>query len=200
MGRVGEVLIRTWQTAHKMKVQRGRLAEETGDNDNLRVRRYIAKYTINPAIAHGMAHEIGSIEEGKRADLCLWNTAFFGVKPEMVLIGGTIACAQMGDPNASIPTPQPVYTRPMFGTYGRSLEASSVTFVSAGADTQALGLAKKTVAVENTRQIGKADMVLNDATPEIEVHPETYEVRANGELLTCEPAEVLPMAQRYFLF
>ncbi|MEM7507291.1 MAG: urease subunit alpha [Pseudomonadota bacterium] len=202
MGRVGEVAIRTWQTADKMKRQRGRLAEETGDNDNFRARRYIAKYTINPAIAHGMSHEIGSVEEGKRADLCLWNPAFFGVKPEMVLIGGTIACAQMGDPNASIPTPQPVYTRPMFGAYGRSLERSSVTFVSAAAEGigQSLGLAKDTVAVKTCRDISKASMVLNNATPEIEVHPETYEVRANGELLTCEPAEVLPMAQRYFLF
>ncbi len=205
MGRVGEVLIRTWQTADKMKKQRGRLAEETGDNDNLRVRRYIAKYTINPAIAHGMSRQIGSIEEGKRADLVLWNPAFFGVKPEMVLIGGTIACAQMGDPNASIPTPQPVYSRPMFGAFGRSLENSSVTFVSAAAQAAGiggkLGLAKGTVAVENTRGgIGKAAMKLNDATPEIEVDPETYEVRANGELLTCEPAEVLPMAQRYFMF
>ncbi|MEM8791462.1 MAG: urease subunit alpha [Pseudomonadota bacterium] len=204
MGRIGEVVIRTWQTAHKMKVQRGRLDGETGDNDNLRVRRYIAKYTINPAIAHGMSHEIGSIEEGKRADLCLWNPAFFGVKPEMVLVGGTIACAQMGDPNASIPTPQPVYTRPMFGAFGRSLEASSVTFVSEAAQAagigDALGLAKQTLAVSNTREIGKSSMILNDATPEIEVHPETYEVRANGELLTCAPAEVLPMAQRYFLY
>ncbi|MEL6478636.1 MAG: urease subunit alpha [Pseudomonadota bacterium] len=204
MGRVGEVLIRTWQTADKMKRQRGRLAEETGENDNLRVRRYIAKYTINPAIAHGMSHEIGSIEEGKRADLCLWNPAFFGVKPEMVLIGGTIACAQMGDPNASIPTPQPVYSRPMFGAFGRSVERSAVTFVSAAAEAEgigaSLGLAKDTVAVETCRDISKASMVLNDATPEIEVHPETYEVRASGELLTCEPAEVLPMAQRYFMF
>ncbi|MEM1299107.1 MAG: urease subunit alpha, partial [Pseudomonadota bacterium] len=204
MGRVGEVLIRTWQTADKMKRQRGRLSEEAGDNDNLRVRRYIAKYTINPAVAHGIAHEIGSIEEGKRADLCLWNPAFFGVKPEMVLVGGTIACAQMGDPNASIPTPQPVYTRPMFGAFGRSLEASSVTFISEAAQAEglgeSLGLRKTTAAVKNTRGIGKKDMVLNDATPDIEVHPETYEVRANGELLTCEPAEVLPMAQRYFMF
>ncbi len=205
MGRVGEVLIRTWQTAHKMKVQRGRLPEETGENDNLRVRRYIAKYTINPAIAHGISKEIGSVEVGKRADLVLWNPAFFGVKPEMVLIGGTIACAQMGDPNASIPTPQPVYTRPMFGAFGRSRENSSVSFVSAAAQDagirDTLGLAKATLAVENTRGgIGKAAMKLNDATPEIEVDPETYEVRANGELLTCEPAEVLPMAQRYFLF
>ena len=204
MGRVGEVLIRTWQTADKMKKQRGRLPEETGENDNFRVRRYIAKYTINPAIAHGISHEIGSIEVGKRADLCLWNTAFFGVKPEMVLLGGSIACAQMGDPNASIPTPQPVYTRPMFGAYGRSVERSAVTFVSAAAQAEgigaSLGLHKDTVAVQNTRAIGKKDLKLNDATPHVEVHPETYEVRADGELLTCEPAEVLPMAQRYFLF
>ncbi|WP_305972286.1 MULTISPECIES: urease subunit alpha [unclassified Mameliella] len=204
MGRVGEVLIRTWQTADKMKKQRGRLSEETGDNDNFRVRRYIAKYTINPAIAHGIGHEIGSIEEGKRADLVLWNPAFFGVKPEMVLIGGTIACAQMGDPNASIPTPQPVYTRPMFGAYGRSVENSAVTFVSEAAQAEGigagLGLAKETVAVRNTRGIGKKDLLLNDATPTVEVDPETYEVRADGELLTCEPASELPMAQRYFLF
>ncbi|WP_299724269.1 urease subunit alpha [uncultured Tateyamaria sp.] len=204
MGRVGEVLIRTWQTADKMKKQRGALPEETGDNDNFRVRRYIAKYTINPAIAHGIAHEIGSIEVGKRADLVLWNPAFFGVKPEMVLLGGTIACAQMGDPNASIPTPQPVYSRPMFGAYGRSVERSAVTFVSAAAQAEgigaSLGLHKDTVAVQNTRKIGKKDLKLNDATPHVEVHPETYEVRADGELLTCAPAEVLPMAQRYFLF
>ncbi|MEO0403219.1 MAG: urease subunit alpha [Pseudomonadota bacterium] len=204
MGRVGEVLIRTWQTADKMKKQRGRLAEETGENDNFRVRRYIAKYTINPAIAHGISHEIGSIEVGKRADLCLWNTAFFGVKPEMVLLGGTIACAQMGDPNASIPTPQPVYTRPMFGAFGRSVERSAVTFVSAAAQAEgigaSLGLHKDTVAVQNTRGIGKKDLMLNDALPHVEVHPETYEVRADGELLTCEPADVLPMAQRYFMF
>jgi urease subunit alpha len=204
MGRVGEVLIRTWQTADKMKKQRGRLSEETGDNDNLRVRRYIAKYTINPAIAHGLSHQIGSIEEGKRADLVLWNPAFFGVKPEMVLLGGTIACAQMGDPNASIPTPQPVYSRPMFGAYGRSVEHSAITFFSeaaqAGGIGDTLGLAKQTVAVRNTRDIGKQDLLLNDATPQIEVDPETYEVRADGELLTCQPAEVLPMAQRYFMF
>ncbi len=204
MGRVGEVLIRTWQTADKMKKQRGRLPEETGDNDNLRVRRYIAKYTTNPAIAHGLSHQIGSIEEGKRADLVLWNPAFFGVKPEMVLLGGTIACAQMGDPNASIPTPQPVYSRPMFGAYGRSVENSAITFVSeaaqAGGIGDKLGLAKQTVAVRNTRDIGKQDLLLNDATPQIEVDPETYEVRADGELLTCQPAEVLPMAQRYFMF
>jgi urease subunit alpha len=204
MGRVGEVIIRTWQTADKMKRQRGRLAGETGDNDNLRARRYVAKYTINPAIAHGIAHEIGSVEPGKRADLVLWDPAFFGVKPAMVLIGGTIAMAQMGDPNASIPTPQPVYSRPMWGAFGRSVERSAVTFVSAAAQDAGvrarLGLAKETLAVKNTRSIGKADMVLNDALPVVEVNPETYEVRADGELLTCAPAEVLPMAQRYFLF
>jgi urease subunit alpha len=204
MGRIGEVIIRTWQTAHKMKVQRGRLPEETGDNDNRRVRRYVAKYTINPAIAHGVAHEIGSIEVGKRADLVLWRPAFFGVKPEMVLIGGTIAAAQMGDPNASIPTPQPVYSRPMWGAFGRSCQTSSVTFVSQAAEADGvgarLGLAKSVLAVRNTRTIGKADMVMNAATPVIEVDPETYEVRADGELLTCDPADVLPMAQRYFLY
>ncbi|WP_370229937.1 urease subunit alpha [Cognatishimia sp.] len=204
MGRVGEVIIRTWQTADKMKKQRGKLAEETGDNDNFRVRRYVAKYTINPAIAHGISHEIGSIEEGKRADLVLWNPAFFGVKPAMVLLGGTIAAAQMGDPNASIPTPQPVYSRPMWGAYGRSVERSAVTFVSGAAQSlnikESLGLAKDTVAVQNTRDIGKSALKLNTATPDIDVHPETYEVRADGELLTCQPATELPMAQRYFLF
>ena len=205
MGRVGEVLIRTWQTADKMKRQRGRLTDETGDNDNLRVRRYIAKYTINPAIAHGIDKHIGSVEAGKRADLCMWSPAFFGVKPDMVLIGGTIAAAPMGDPNASIPTPQPVHMRPMFGAFGKSLTNSSVTFVSKAAQeddlASKLGVDKRTLAVENTRGgIGKSAMILNNATPEIEVHPETYEVRANGELLTCEPAEVVPMAQRYFLF
>jgi urease subunit alpha len=204
MGRVGEVIIRTWQTAHKMKVQRGSLPGETGNNDNLRVRRYIAKYTINPAIAHGISGHVGSIEEGKRADLVLWDPAFFGVKPEMILMGGTIVAAQMGDPNASIPTPQPVYTRPMFGAYGRSVENSAVTFISAAAQDaglrNSLGLAKQTLAVMNTRGIGKKDLKLNDAMPHVEVNPETYEVRADGELLTCEPAEVLPMAQRYFLF
>ncbi len=204
MGRVGEVLIRTWQTADKMKKQRGRLPEETGENDNFRVRRYIAKYTINPAIAHGISSEIGSIAEGKRADLVLWNPAFFGVKPEMVLMAGTIVCAQMGDPNASIPTPQPVYSRPMFGAFGRSVEHSAVCFVSAAAQADGigdkLGLAKQTIAVENTRNIGKSDLILNTATPHMEVNPETYEVRADGELLTCEPASELPMAQRYFLF
>src|SRR6056300_1295943 len=204
MGRVGEVIIRTWQTAHKMKVQRGRLKEETGENDNMRVKRYIAKYTINPAIAHGISNHIGSIAVGKRADLVLWKPAFFGVKPEMVLLGGSIAVAQMGDPNASIPTPQPVYTRPMFASLGRSVEHAAVIFVSqaaaAGDLRRNLGLAKQTVAVQGTRGIGKADLKLNCALPKIEVHPETYEGRADGELLTCQPAEVLPMAQRYFLF
>ncbi|MGY5808153.1 urease subunit alpha [Rhizobium sp. LEGMi198b] len=205
MGRVGEVAIRTWQTADKMKRQRGRLAQETGDNDNFRVKRYIAKYTINPAIAHGLSHEIGSIEVGKRADLVIWNPAFFGVKPDMVLLGGSIAAAPMGDPNASIPTPQPVHYRPMFASFGKSLTNSSVTFVSqASLDAGLagrLGVAKSLVAVKNTRGgISKASMVHNSLTPHIEVDPETYEVRADGELLTCEPATVLPMAQRYFLF
>ncbi|MEQ9558140.1 MAG: urease subunit alpha [Rhodospirillales bacterium] len=205
MGRVGEVLIRTWQTADKMKRQRGRLAGETGDNDNLRVKRYIAKYTINPAIAHGLSRHVGSVEAGKRADLVLWSPAFFGVKPDMILIGGTIAAAAMGDPNASIPTPQPVHYRPMFGAFGRSTAASGVTFVSkAGLEAGigiTLGVEKELLAVENTRGgISKKSMILNDATPKVEVDPETYEVRADGELLTCEPADVLPMAQRYFLF
>ena len=205
MGRVGEVLIRTWQTADKMKKQRGRLAGETGDNDNLRVRRYIAKYTINPAIAHGMAEHIGTIEMGKLADLVLWSPAFFGVKPDLVIKMGTIAAAPMGDPNASIPTPQPVHYRPMFGACGRAMTQSAVSFVSqAGLDAglgETLGLEKPLMAVSNTRgRISKADMVLNGATPDVEVDPETYEVRADGELLTCEPAEELAMAQRYFLF
>lgn len=205
MGRVGEVAIRCWQTADKMKRQRGSLPQETGDNDNFRVRRYIAKYTINPAIAHGLSKEIGSVAVGKRADLVLWNPAFFGVKPEMVLVGGSIAAAPMGDPNASIPTPQPMHYRPMFGAYGKALTNSSVTFVSKAALDAGLqgrlGVDKGMVAVENTRGgIGKHSMVLNDATPHVEVDPETYEVRADGELLTCEPATVLPMAQRYFLF
>jgi urease subunit alpha len=204
MGRVGEVIIRTWQTASKMRKQRGRLAEETGDNDNVRVKRYIAKYTINPAIVHGMSAHIGSVTPGKRADLVLWDPAFFGAKPEMVLMGGSIVLAQMGDPNASIPTPQPVYSRPMFGAYGRAVERSAVLFVSAAAQADgigdALGLAKETVAVANTRKITKRDMIHNNLTPEVEVHPETYEVRANGELLTCEPASELPLAQRYFMF
>ncbi|EHI49151.1 urease, alpha subunit [SAR116 cluster alpha proteobacterium HIMB100] len=204
MGRVGEVIIRTWQTAHKMKVQRGRLAGETGYNDNLRVKRYIAKYTINPAICHGLSAHIGSIEVGKRADVVLWHPAFFGVKPEMVLLGGSIAVAQMGDPNASIPTPQPVYTRPMFASFGRSVERSAICFVSQAAQDRdiaaELGLAKQTEAVQNTRAISKADMMMNHYQPEIQVHPETYEVRADGEILTCAPATELPMAQRYFLF
>ena len=204
MGRVGEVIIRTWQTAHKMKIQRGRLKEETGDNDNVRVKRYIAKYTINPAIAHGISQHIGSITEGKRADIVIWDPAFFGVKPEMVVIGGSIACAQMGDPNASIPTPQPVYTRPMFSSYGRSLESSSVTFVSKNSlklgNLESLKIAKNTIAVENTRNISKKDMVFNNYCPDISVDPETYEVTADGNVLTCEPANELPLAQRYFLF
>ena len=204
MGRVGEVIIRTWQTAHKMKIQRGRLKEETGDNDNVRVKRYIAKYTINPAIAHGISQHIGSITEGKRADIVIWDPAFFGVKPEMVVIGGSIACAQMGDPNASIPTPQPVYTRPMFSSYGRSLESSSVTFVSKDSlklgSLESLKIEKNTIAVENTRDISKKDMVFNNYCPDISVDPETYEVTADGNVLTCEPAKELPLAQRYFLF
>ncbi|MUZ64925.1 urease subunit alpha [Agrobacterium vitis] len=205
MGRVGEVAIRTWQTADKMKRQRGRLPSETGENDNMRVKRYIAKYTINPAIAHGLSHEIGSVEVGKRADLVIWNPAFFGVKPDMVLLGGSIAAAPMGDPNASIPTPQPVHYRHMFGAYGKARTNSSVTFVSqASLDVglaQRLGVSKQLLAVKNTRGgISKASMIHNSLTPHIEVDPETYEVRADGELLTCEPATVLPMAQRYFLF
>jgi urease subunit alpha len=204
MGRVGEVIIRTWQTADKMKKQRGRLEEETGDNDNLRVRRYIAKYTINPAIAHGVSKHIGSVEVGKLADLVLWHPAFFGVKPEIIIKGGSIIAAQMGDPNASIPTPQPVHYRPMFGAFGKALTASSLVFVSQAAlDAglrETLGVEKELIAVSHTRDISKSDMVLNGATPAITVDPETYEVTADGELLTCEPAEVLPMAQRYFLF
>ncbi|SFT38712.1 urease. Metallo peptidase. MEROPS family M38 [Pseudovibrio denitrificans] len=205
MGRVGEVLIRTWQTADKMKRQRGPLPEETGDNDNFRVKRYIAKYTINPAIAHGLSRHIGSIEVSKRADLVLWSPAFFGVKPDMVLVGGTIANAVMGDPNASIPTPQPVHYRPMFGSFGKSLTNSSVVFVSKAAQAaglrEKLGTAKQMVAVENTRSgLSKTSMVHNSLMPHMEVDPETYEVRANGELLTCEPADIVPMAQRYFLF
>lgn len=205
MGRVGEVITRTWQTADKMKKQRGSLPEEKGDNDNFRVRRYIAKYTINPAIAHGISKEIGSIEVGKRADLVLWNPAFFGVKPDMIVMGGSIVAAPMGDPNASIPTPQPVHYRHMFGAFGKAVEHAAVTFVSQAAHDaglrESLGVAKQLVPVENTRGgISKADLMLNNATPEVEVDPETYEVRADGELLTCEPADVLPMAQRYFLF
>ncbi|WP_240230009.1 urease subunit alpha [Devosia lacusdianchii] len=205
MGRVGEVLIRCWQTADKMKKQRGRLAEETGENDNFRVKRYIAKYTINPAIAHGMSRHIGSVEVGKRADLVLWNPAFFGVKPEMILLGGSIAAAPMGDPNASIPTPQPMHYRPMFASFGKLRTRSSVTFVSQAAYDDGLrnklGVDKQMLPVSNTRGgIGKAAMIHNSATPDIQVDPETYEVRADGELLTCEPSTVLPMAQRYFLF
>lgn len=212
MGRVGEVIIRTWQTAHKMKVQRGHLPPpnpplprgEGGENDNFRVKRYIAKYTINPAITHGISQYVGSVEEGKLADLCLWRSAFFGVKPEMVIKGGAIAYGQMGDANASIPTPQPVHMRPMFGSFGGAIAATCLTFVSQAArdrDIAAqLGLQKPTVAVSGTRQISKRDMKLNDYLPQMEVDPETYEVRADGELLTCEPATVLPMAQRYFLF
>jgi urease subunit alpha len=204
MGRVGEVITRTWQTAHKMKQQRGALPEETGANDNFRARRYVAKYTINPAVAQGLSAHVGSIEPGKRADLVLWSPAFFGAKPEMVLLGGMIVVAQMGDPNASIPTPQPVHTRPMFGAYGRAVERSAVVFTSAAAIeagiAQSYGLAKDLVAVSNCRGIGKSDMRLNAHRPVIEVDPETYEVRADGELLTCAPAEELPLAQRYFLY
>ena len=204
MGRVGEVIIRTWQTAHKMKVQRGPLPEDSAQNDNFRAKRYVAKYTINPAIMHGIAKHVGSIEEGKLADLCLWKPAFFGVKPEIVLKGGAIAWAQMGDPNASIPTPQPTHMRPMFGSFGGAIAATSLTFVSQAAVTREigtqLGLQKSTAAVANTRKIGKTDLKSNDALPKIEVDPETYEVRADGELLICEPATELPMAQRYFLF
>jgi urease subunit alpha len=204
MGRVGEVIIRTWQTADKMKKQRGALAGEQDGSDNQRIKRYIAKYTINPAITHGIARHVGSVAVGKLADLVLWKPMFFGVKPDLVLKCGTIAAAAMGDPNASIPTPQPVYYRPMFGGFGRSLTAGSVTFVSKRAmdlgTSAALGLAKQVIAVENTRRLTKRDMVLNNATPVMEVDPETYEVRADGQLLTCEPAKELPMAQRYFLF
>ena len=203
MGRVGEVICRTWQTAHKMKVQRGQLAEDT-NADNFRARRHIAKYTINPAIAHGISHEVGSIEAGKLADLVLWKPAFFGIKPALIIKGGMIAAAPMGDPNASIPTPQPVHYRPMFGAFGRAREATAVTFVSqAFTETnmaEHLRLAKRLVPVKGTRNVTKHDMVLNSYLPEMEVDPETYEVRADGQLLTCEPAEVLPLAQRYSLF
>jgi urease subunit alpha len=204
MGRVGEVIIRTWQTAHKMKLQRGALPGD-GAADNARVKRYIAKYTINPAIAQGMSAHVGSIEPGKLADLVLWSPAFFGVKPDLVLKSGSIAMAAMGDPNASIPTPQPVHYRPMFGAYGRALVESSLLFVSGAALDDGighrLGLTRQLVAVANTRGgISKRSMIHNDLTPHIEVDAETYEVRADGELLVCEPAESLPMAQRYFLF
>jgi urease subunit alpha len=204
MGRVGEVIIRTWQTADKMKRQRGRLKQEKGDNDNARVKRYVAKYTINPAITHGVSKHIGSVEAGKLADLVLWSPAFFGVKPDLVIKGGSIAAAPMGDPNASIPTPQPVHYRPMFGAFGKALTASSLVFVSQAALDrnigEKLGVEKRLVAVEHTRNITKKDLVHNSATPAITVDPETYEVTADGELLTCAPADVLPMAQRYFLF
>jgi urease subunit alpha len=206
MGRLGEVIIRTWQTADKMKKQRGALPEDKGkDNDNFRVKRYIAKYTINPAIAHGVSKLIGSVEKGKLADLVLWSPAFFGVKPECIIKGGSIVAAPMGDPNASIPTPQPVHYQPMFAAFGKSRTASSVVFTSKAAVTaglaRKLGIDKKLYAVQNTRgKISKKSMIHNGATPHIEVDPETYEVRADGELLTCAPAEVLPMAQRYFMF
>ena len=200
MGRVGEVPIRTWQTADKMKRQFGRLEGESGENDNLRARRYIAKYTINPAIAHGMADHIGSVEAGKLADLVIWSPAFFGVKPDLVVKGGMIAAAVMGDPNASIPTPQPEHFRPMFAGFGRARPATSVTFVSEAGLDAGVDTARRLEPVRRTRTIGKGNMVLNDLMPDIEVDPETYEVRAGGALLTCEPAEVLSMAQRYFLF
>ncbi len=204
MGRVGEVITRTWQTAHKMKVQRGALGSDTNDIDNFRARRYVAKYTINPALTHGIAHEVGSVEPGKLADLVLWKPAFFGTKPSLVIKGGAIAAAPMGDPNASIPTPQPVHYRPMFGAMGLAVAKTSLTFVSEAALQndigQQLGLSKGLSAVKHTRTVRKADMVLNDYQPHMEVDPETYEVRADGELLVCEPADVLPMAQRYYLF
>ncbi|HHJ13392.1 MAG TPA: urease subunit alpha [Gammaproteobacteria bacterium] len=204
MGRVGEVITRTWQTAHKMKIQRGSLAGDTARQDNNRVKRYVAKYTINPAIAHGIAHEIGSVEAGKLADLVLWSPAMFGVKPALIVKGGMIAHAPMGDPNASIPTPQPVHYRPMFGSFGEAVAATSLTFVSAAAlacgVAERLGLQKPVSAVKKCRQLKKRDMVHNGYTPDIEVNPQTYEVRADGERLSCEPADVLPMAQRYFLF
>jgi urease subunit alpha len=204
MGRVGEVIIRTWQTADKMKKQRGHLPEDVGGNDNARAKRYIAKYTINPAITHGLAHVIGSVETGKWADLVLWKPQFFGVKPEMILKGGMIAWAQMGDPNASIPTPQPVYPRPMFGSLGKAQNHTNLTFMSAAGVAnkvpEKIGLERTVVAVSNCRKIGKKDLKLNTATPDIKVNPETYEVSIEGQVLTCEPAAVLPMAQRYFLF
>jgi urease subunit alpha len=202
MGRIGEVVTRTWQTAHKMKTQRGALPQDSVRNDNFRVRRYVAKYTINPAITHGIAHEVGSIEPGKLADLVLWKPALFGVKPEMVIKGGFIAWSVMGDANASIPTPQPVLYRPMFGSFGLATASTSVTFVSQASITAGIGekFRKRAVAVKGCRAIGKRDMIHNSLTPNLEVDPETYEVRADGELLTCEPAQVLPLAQRYFLF
>ena len=204
MGRVGEVILRTWQTAHKMKVQRGSLPEDPAEHDNFRVRRYVAKDTINPAITHGIAHEVGSVEAGKLADLVLWKPAFFGVRPSLVIKGGFIASAPMGDPNASIPTPQPTHSRPMFGAFGRARTSTSVTFFSNAAledgVPERLGLAKRGVACRGTRAVRKSDLILNDYAPHMEVDPQTYEVRADGVLLTCEPADVLPMAQRFFLF
>ncbi|MDA9426001.1 MULTISPECIES: urease subunit alpha [Bradyrhizobium] len=202
MGRVGEVITRTWQTADKMKKQFGRLPEETGHNDNFRARRYVAKYTINPAIVQGMSRYVGSVEVGKLADIAIWDPAFFGIKPDMVLKSGMIVAAIMGDPNASIPTPQPEYYRPMFGAFGRAPGRNSVTFVSQAAleRTRQLGLAKQLLPVSNTRSIGKHSMILNDALPHMEVDPETYEVRADGRLLTCPPVSVVPMAQRYFMY
>jgi urease subunit alpha len=202
MGRIGEVVTRTWQTAHKMKIQRGALPEDSARNDNFRARRYVAKYTINPAVTHGIAHEVGSIEPGKLADIVLWKPAMFGVKPEMVIKGGFIAWSVMGDANASIPTPQPVIYRPMFGSFGGATASTSVTFVSAASLSEGIGerFRKRAAAVRNCRAIGKRDMIHNSATPRIDVDPETYEVRADGILLTCEPAAVLPLAQRYFLF
>ena len=204
MGRVGEVIVRTWQTAHKMKLQRGTLPGDSTRHDNTRVKRYVAKYTINPAIANGIAHEVGSIEEGKWADLVLWKPAFFGVKPALILKGGFIAAAQMGDPNASIPTPQPVHYRPMFGSFGGALARTSLTFVSQSAlgsgVADSYGLHKRLAAVKGCRAVKKADMVHNGYAPAMEIDAQTYTVRADGQLLTCEPAQVLPMAQRYFLF
>jgi urease alpha subunit len=202
MGRIGEVVTRTWQTAHKMKVQRGALPGDSARNDNQRIKRYVSKYTINPAIAHGIAHEVGSIEPGKLADMVLWNPAFFGVKPEIIIKGGFIAWSVMGDANASIPTPQPVLYRPMFGSFGAAPQSTGVTFISLASlsHVKSLGLGKRLVPVQNCRKIGKADMIHNSSTPHIEVDPETYEVHADGALLTCEPASVLPLAQRYFLF
>jgi urease subunit alpha len=204
MGRVGEVITRSWQTAHKMKLQRGALPQDSARNDNYRARRYVAKYTINPAITHGIAHEVGSIEVGKLADLVLWRPAFFGAKPALIIKGGMIVAAPMGDPNASIPTPQPVHYRRMFGALGGARLATSVSFVSQVALEEGigerLGLRKRLVAVAGTRRIGKRDLLLNDYLPHIEVDAQTYEVRADGQLLTCEPAHELPLAQRYFLF
>jgi urease subunit alpha len=204
MGRVGEVILRCWQTAHKMKAQRGALPGDTDRHDNFRAKRYVAKYTINPAIAHGISHEVGSIEPGKWADLVIWKPAFFGVKPALILKGGFIAMAAMGDPNASIPTPQPVHYRPMFGAFGGATAKGSLTFVSqaglAAGVAERYGLAKQVSAVKNVRQVRKQHLIHNDYAPKMEIDPQTYAVRADGQLLVCEPAKVLPMAQRYFLF